>query len=91
MTSSPHNLTVRYLLDLALTFRYFAHHHHVSFRFSICDICGEEKIEIILKNRSRYHKVTTHVTSINVRTLVDHLDEWRIASHDSDLLITRHS
>ena len=90
MTSSLHNISVLYLLDLALTFRYFAHRHSVSFRFSICDFCGHEKLEIVLKNSSRYHKVTTHVTAINVRTLIDHLDEWRIASHDSDLLITRH-
>ena len=69
--TNPRNIAIRYILGLALSFHNFSNNHSITLHYYIT-------------NRLRIHKVVTHLTHTNVRTLIEHLDEWRLKSYDYD-------
>ena len=84
--TNPQNIAIRYILGLALSFRNFSNNHSITFKIDCCDNdqCQTEVITIYITNRLRIHKVVTHLTHTNIRTLIEHLDEWRLKSYDYD-------
>ena len=84
--TNPRNIAIRYILGLALSFRNFSNNHSITFKIDCCDNdqCQIEVITIYITNRLRIHKVVTRLTHTNVRTLIEHLDEWRLKLYDYD-------
>ena len=84
--TNPRNIAIRYILGLALSFCNFSNNHSITFKIDCCDSdqCQTEVITIYITNRLRIHKVVTHLTHINICTLIEHLNEWRLKSHDYD-------
>ena len=89
--TNPRNLAIRCILGVALSFRNFSTNHSITFRIDSCDKdrCQTEVITIYITNRLRRHKVVTHLTHTNVRALIEHLNEWRLSSHDYDYISLR--
>ena len=84
--TNPRNISIRYILGLALSFRNFSNDHSITFKIDCCDNdqCQTEVITIYITNRLRIHKVVTHLTHTNVHMLIEHLDEWRLKLYDYD-------
>ena len=83
-TSDPKDICIRYILELSLSFRHFANTNKICFKLSRChsENCDTEIITIYITNSIRTHKIVTHLTDCNVKTLIAHLDDWRIDAHD---------
>ena len=84
--TNPRNIAIRYILGLALSFCNFSNNHSITFKIDCCDNdqCQTEVIKIYITNRLHIHKVVTHLTHTNIRTLIEHLDEWRLKLYDYD-------
>ena len=83
-TFDPKDICIRYILELSLSFRHFVNTNKICFKLSSCNSpnCETEIITIYITNSIRSHKIVTHLTNSNVKTLISHLEDWRINAHD---------
>ena len=70
------NTCLRYLLNLSFSFHHFAHNHFAGFKLYSCNDCGDECIDVYIKNKLLYHKINMHITHFNIEVLIEQLEHW---------------